>query len=85
MRSRRRLVAWSDRGAATGRVYAKRRRRPPVRQSQAEDSPARNGTYAASLREEPEPAVHVQGGARHPHQQRVGISEEARRHLHPES
>jgi hypothetical protein len=36
-----------------------------------------------ALREEPERAVHVQGGARHPHQQRVGILDEARRHRHP--
>ena len=31
-----------------------------------------------ALCEEPERSVHVQVGARHPHQQRVGISDEAR-------
>jgi Zn-dependent M28 family amino/carboxypeptidase len=36
------------------------------------------------LGEKPERSVHVQVGARHPHQQRVGISDEARQRRHPE-
>src|SRR5438309_10971091 len=36
------------------------------------------------LREKPERSMHVQVGARHPHQQGVGISDEARQCRHPE-
>jgi hypothetical protein len=37
-----------------------------------------------TLREEPERSVHVQVSARRPHQQRVGIFDEARQRRHPE-
>src|ERR1700730_12023709 len=36
------------------------------------------------LREQPARSMHVQAGARHPHQQRVGISNEPRKYRHPE-
>src|SRR5258708_6653757 len=36
------------------------------------------------LCEKPERSVHVQVGARHPHQQGIGISDEARQCRHPE-
>jgi hypothetical protein len=37
-----------------------------------------------ALREQPERSEYAQGGARHPHQQLVGISDEARQRRHPE-
>src|ERR1700689_4899627 len=36
-----------------------------------------------ALRQQPERSEQAQGSARHPHQQLVGVSDEARQHRHP--